>query len=333
MANSGSFAPKNLNPFHFPNLSSQVKGIGGQYGLWPTPSDDSSIVVSSTGTFLVREQALVAQRLVHNSSGRLNHDWRPNHSVITVSKLDLVSMGLSHTVQINNILGIDAFSLEDPRLNFRDEKLELWCCAVGHSDGRVKMRQVILELGHDLQIEAIKYPKFGRNEMGGPEKNWCPIEGTANFVYQSEGEHIIFNHLTGDQFTSEGIAWSFGEVHGGTPAVLVGDQYLSFFQSSLTVDPSVMGTSECYPRQYFVGAYTFESVPPFQITQVSKEPLLFGTGLEPTIIGSAIIVFPAGLIFDATRDNLLLTVGVNDCRSGYIRLPRASVFSRLTPVA
>jgi len=333
MTNPGIFAPKNLDPFLFPNLAIQVKAMGGQYGMWPTPSDDSSMVVSSTGICLVRGQALVAQRLVHNTSGRLNHDWRPNYSVIAVSKLDLVSMKLSDTIQIENRLGKDVFSLEDPRLNFRDEQLEIWCCAVGHSEGRVKMRQVILELGHELQIAKKKYPQFGRNETGGPEKNWCPIEGTPNFVYQSSSEHVVFNHLSGECSTSKGITWPFGEVHGGTPAVLVGDQYLSFFQSSLTVDPSVMGASECYPRQYFVGAYTFESVPPFRITRVTKEPLLFGTAMEPTIIGSAIIVFPAGLIFDFSSEALLLTVGINDCRSGYIRLPKASVFSRLTPVA
>lgn len=67
----------------------------------------------------------------------------------------------------------------------------------------------------------------------------------------------------------QGYKWRYGELRGGTPALLVRGEYLTFFHSKRRVHGRRM--------TYFVGAYTFQSDFPFGITSISKHPIVADT--------------------------------------------------------
>lgn len=65
------------------------------------------------------------------------------------------------------------------------------------------------------------------------------------------------------------IKWNdrYGVLRGGSPALLIGNEYLAFFHSN---DNRVHA---CGLRNYYFGAFTFSSEPPFTLTGVSQYPI------------------------------------------------------------
>lgn len=115
------------------------------------------------------------------------------------------------------------------------------------------------------------------------EKNWTP------FVYSDEEGNndlyliYLFNPMTVARFThpftgnlepfvSLGpklpLAWenAWGQIRGGTPALLVDDEYLVFFHTYFYSQ---------HKDWYVFGALTFEKDSPFRIKKISPYPLLF----------------------------------------------------------
>jgi hypothetical protein len=68
---------------------------------------------------------------------------------------------------------------------------------------------------------------------------------------------------------SKNFCWHYGELRGGTSALLVnnGKEYLGFFHSQQRI-------SHHKVRTYFLGAYTFSSKPPFHMLKMSKTPIV-----------------------------------------------------------
>ncbi len=66
---------------------------------------------------------------------------------------------------------------------------------------------------------------------------------------------------------SPNYCWNWGEPRGGTPALLVGSEYLAFFHSFTFMNSRIV-------RTYFVGAYTFSAAPPFRLTSMSRFPIV-----------------------------------------------------------
>jgi predicted GH43/DUF377 family glycosyl hydrolase len=93
--------------------------------------------------------------------------------------------------------------------------------------------------------------------------------------------------------TQPSLKWEWGEIRGGTPAVLVGDKYLAFFHSSKLM------ASECtegVPKHhYFMGAYTFSNMPPFEITHISPKPIV-GNNFYTNSSASKRVIFPGGFV-------------------------------------
>lgn len=65
---------------------------------------------------------------------------------------------------------------------------------------------------------------------------------------------------------NEGAVWRHGEIRGGTPPILVDDRYYTFFHSSMPWRGNY--------RRYFMGAVTFSAEPPFEVLEITPEPLL-----------------------------------------------------------
>ena len=78
-------------------------------------------------------------------------------------------------------------------------------------------------------------------------------------------------------------------------------------------------------QHYFMGAYTFSSKPPFEITRISREPI-FGKGMYDTpgvsypTYKPIRCVFPSGLYIDEDRNEINVVFGKQDYESWLLKL-------------
>lgn len=184
----------------------------------------------------------------------------------------------------------------------------------------------ISELDKDLK------PKFVTNldiQLEWVEKNWVPFEYTDEsnktdiyFEYKRTPHKILklenpkenilshMNYLKGPPFQNLHWPKKWGSVRGGTPAKRVGDQYLAFFHSAFVDEDKF--------TWYIMGAYTFESKPPFRITGISQCPILFdGIYNSPHLnVANPTIrcIYPAGFVLghDGEREVIHVSCGEND---------------------
>ena len=172
------------------------------------------------------------------------------------------------------------------------------------------------------------------------EKNWVP------FVYQNElllayslDPHLIFRPLPGlgecETFTQSNklLSWKWGILRGGTPGLNIdGTQYFAFFHSSIKM--KTIHSSGKEMLHYFVGAYTFSLEPPFEITQISPEPIIgkgFYTGeVYKPYWGSIRTVFPGGYIYD--DEFIWVLYGRQDHEMWVAKIDRRGLFQSLVPV-
>jgi predicted GH43/DUF377 family glycosyl hydrolase len=170
-------------------------------------------------------------------------------------------------------------------------------------------------------------PRIGKDT--GMEKNWTWFfeSGLPHLVYKASPHTVA--RFTSDftldrEFkTDEPMVWLYGIIRGGTPPVRVGDEYLTFFHSSLPVGMP-------YHRRYYMGAYTFEAREPFAVKRMTREPLLVGSWQDRWFPKKPLVVFPCGSRLK--NDTWLVTMGVNDLDCAWIEIPHADLDERLYPV-
>jgi predicted GH43/DUF377 family glycosyl hydrolase len=92
--------------------------------------------------------------------------------------------------------------------------------------------------------------------------------------------------------------WNWGTLRGGTPAMLVNGEYLAFFHSSLEV-VSLVSNGNCM-HHYYMGAYTFSSEPPFEITKMTPMPLI-AEGFYTSSPLPKRVIFPGGYVIRDTH--------------------------------
>lgn len=194
--------------------------------------------------------------------------------------------------------------------------------------------QVLCRLTKDWsKLEVVAEPAFGgnvRSPSGKPEKNWTWFEhadevgsfSTMHYVY-SISPHVVVSTIA--QMAQNRIPWQYGEPRGGTPPVRVGDEYISFFHSSLPWQPP--------KRRYFMGAYTFSAKPPFEPLRSTRAPLLIGSEQDMRSLNSPLVVFPCGALKDKDDGEWLVTFGLNDEHCAWIRIPDDALQERLVPIS
>jgi len=171
------------------------------------------------------------------------------------------------------------------------------------------------------------------------EKNWVPFDykGSLHLAY-SLSPHQIFQPLEGTDCcytvgTSEtNIQWHWGELRGGTPAININERYLSFFHSSIEI-PSAHSNGIIVPH-YFIGAYIFSKEPPFEITHISRKPIIgkqFYSGEEyPYYWKPVCVVFPCGIL--AEGNVIWLTYGRQDHEIWIAKIDRVGLLRSLGKV-
>ena len=231
----------------------------------------------------------------------------------------------------------DREHFEDPRAIYHNGVTYISSCnfvVLNNGRGWTGAHQVLnvfrqMESKGIWQVTQRIDPVYGFNGAAlgkdtGAEKNWLWFfhQDQLHMVYQFS-PHIVCRFSPNGVFEQEHktddprIKWDYGIIRGGTPPVLLesGDEYLSFFHSSLPDDK--------WRRRYYMGAYTFESRPPFKITRMTTAPLLAGSPHDPISKDKPIVVFPCGSRLK--NGTWLVTMGVNDICSAWIEIPHADL--------
>jgi len=314
-------------------LPDQIAANGWQGGLFTTADHFGPKTVFFNPA--VRLEAVGRPRHLFARQTLWNEHWSGASSRITRFDIDGSILRNPTELEYDRIHPDECW--EDPRVIEVAGKTFLGVATwiPGQKPIHVNQRIAMLD-GKDRVVEQWSpiYGNNGRNAHWGTgnEKNWAWFEnnGRLCFVYrnhphivvETDGPSIVVHHET--PFTS---SWKFGEMRGGTNPVLIGDEYIAFFHSSM---PWKTIPRYGERRRYFMGAYTFEAKAPFKVKRMSASPLLTGSEADPVIPGSPAVVFPCGLIIEPSG-SLYCTYGVNDCASGWVRMDIANIMDRLVP--
>lgn len=185
----------------------------------------------------------------------------------------------------------------------------------------------LARLSEDMQRRGkIEIPRFGGNGSR-PEKNWVFFKsgGVWRFIYDARSQVVVdASTLVSTESYTDWSKWKFGVPRGGTPPLLIGDKWITFFHSSL---PWLRNGGR---NRYWWGAYEFENREPFRITRYTVEPLMCGCPNKPDRIIPHALQFPCGALVDG--DDFLISAGVNDDLSVWMRIPQKEIQERLKPV-
>ncbi|MDE3045695.1 MAG: hypothetical protein KGJ02_03530 [Verrucomicrobiota bacterium] len=207
---------------------------------------------------------------------------------------------------------------------------------------RVYISQLNTQGGRFTLDTPLCLGQFEGEEKTMREKNWVPFDwmGYLFLAYSINPHKILAPHFpTGHcdtlAETIGNIHWPWGELRGGTPALRIGDQYLSFFHSSKRIE-----TVHSHGRNmlhYLMGAYTFSADYPFEITAISPEPIIgknFYRGMpHPTYKNWSSMrgVFPCGYVMDSNF--IWVVYGKQDHELWVANLDRTKLLNTLLPVS
>jgi hypothetical protein len=167
--------------------------------------------------------------------------------------------------------------------------------------------------------------RFEGSQQTREQKNWIPFEhaGERLFVQSMQPHRVVsLQHESLTELaaptlhvTRKDLGWQWGELRGGSPAVLLpasltptaagaaGPDYIAFFHSSQLL--STVHSNGTAVQHYFMGAYTFSAHPPFAPTRISREPVFApgmydpsAPGLEHPTYKPIRCVFPTGLLIE-----------------------------------
>lgn len=228
---------------------------------------------------------------------------------------------------------------EDPKAVIIDDRVHLGMSTWVHYKPWA-IRQSFVRLTPDWRrMEVLWETPYGGNarqpeRASSHEKNW-------NWFWHSSGDappswHCVYlvNPHTTFRVGADGtvlqewknrpldLTWQYGEPRGGTPPIRIGDEYWSFFHSSVVWQKP--------KRRYYMGAYTFSASPPFELLRMTAEPILAGSEDDFRTLGGPLVVFPNGAVLQ--NGEFLVVFGVNDENCGWIRIPAVEVESRLSKV-
>lgn len=146
------------------------------------------------------------------------------------------------------------------------------------------------------------------------QKNWSPFVWKGNLLlsYTLNPHEVITPNLTGGSCqycfeTMKSINWNFGSLRGGTPAQLFDGEYLAFFHSAIVTTSTCSDNREMW--HYVMGAYTFASEPPFELTKISSIPI-DAPGFYTYSSYEKRIIYPGGFV--VSGPNLYLAYGKDD---------------------
>jgi len=195
--------------------------------------------------------------------------------------------------------------------------------------------QVLGFFDKEWNCKVLHYPPFDTNgtelkvvPREAYQKNWVwwHRNGKLHLLYKSEPWTVATfdNHWIDRRMVHVGapLTWHYGTIRGGTPPVEVDGGLLTVMHSS----------TDWFSRwkRYHAGAILFNAEAPFQPLWITPEPLLSGSTASHWGPRKPACVFPVGMI--RRGDRVLVTLGINDIRSGWLDAPIESILSRMVRI-
>lgn len=302
----------------YPSIVDQARALGMECGFFPlTPTP--RVVHYNPG--LIRHPDghlyLLTRRWTRTQIGwhsdMLLHRVAPDLSIVTLRPLVLPRRTLSE-------------QHEDPRLHIHNGHIYLSYCAWQPGSLYVA-RQRLSVLNLNWREEITHEIALGNNGRT-TEKNWLPfrVDGRLHIWYSFDPHVIVEIHgqrdVTVHKVADPPRTWAWGEIRGGTTPVRVGDEFITFFHSSVPWRGR--------QNRYVAGAYAFSATPPFTPTRLVRTPLLVGTDLDSRVIGGPPCAFPGGAVHEDGK--WLVTLGVNDECSAFLKVSDQRLNELLEPV-
>ncbi len=236
-----------------------------------------------------------------------------------------------------------SFNLQqDPRLITIGDRLYMVYSNIIPGAKIAQVRRVfVTEIHFDGNAFYADPPEYlakfeGENEARW-EKNWTPfVYNDRLLLGYSITPHRIFQIDEPSRCSTIAsslglISWDWGFLRGGTTALPQGDQYLSFFHSSKTLQ-TVHSNGKPLPH-YVMGAYMFANKPPFEITRISPSPIVGNNFYSPPPYKTwkpLRVVFPGGFIMD--ENHIWVVYGRQDFESWVVKLDKKALLKSLIPV-
>lgn len=257
-----------------------------------------------------------------------NYNGRCATAIVQLDEQTLQPKGKSHWLKLGGLRGDEHH--EDARLfHFMGEPYISYTEMSSYKPGvdyACVMKYAKLSLKKNKwEVVDSWFPKYGRNDSRSKEKNWVFFEydKAIHAVYSAAGDHQVIR-IVGNGidkvYESQGPAWHFGIVRGGTPPLRQPDgTFLTIFHSSLPTEKAP------HFVRYYAAAYTFEGEPPFRPLRISTRPLMAGSEadghkVDPRYVDGwkPWVVFPCGMVDDGP--NWLVSLGVNDWQCAIARV-------------
>jgi predicted GH43/DUF377 family glycosyl hydrolase len=202
---------------------------------------------------------------------------------------------------------------------------------------------------------AFSDPQNIRTHTNQMERNWVPLISKEtnprelSFLYTLYptviGTIDLIKRrapLSGQSFDpSSPKEWKWGNLCGGTHAVLMDDYYLSFFHSHVK-------TSE-EKRCYVMGACSFSKDPPHRLLSISPYPILFDQIYSSKVDGKIgplgnprwnsrldRVIFPCGFVCDRDetgREVIHVSCGENDVGIRIVTIDKKKLLETLVPIS
>ena len=258
--------------------------------------------------------------------GKLVMTYRFHEGKSLKTKLGIAELDENFTVFYSQTLDFDEEeSVEDARLYVF--KNELWVNFVVSNWPNFPASQVkIAKLYKPDHWRVCDKDLYWLPDRQTSEKNHLPLpfDDVLHIVYKqniwqdnnpADLAQIIYSPYEKREMKTPALRWPYGEVRGGTVPLPYKDKLISFFHSRL--DNFMPPTRHCY----FVGAILRKADLPFQMLEISKKPIIYGSevgGDESRFHHKKSVIFPLGAI--EHQGGWLLSAGVNDSQCALIKI-------------
>jgi predicted GH43/DUF377 family glycosyl hydrolase len=219
-------------------------------------------------------------------------------------------------------LDIPLANCEDPRVVLHDGKVYVFFTHFEQEQGK-RYDPYVAICNEQMQVESLhKIGLFGRAET---EKNWSFFRAEnswmAVYAFEPAFQVVVFDSQWRGYLIHKSkveYPYTFGELRGGTPPVLVDGMFWTWFHS-VWIHP------DANRRIYAAGAFCFQAKSPFAPRGCSTVPLIVPEIQTEGWVPHGRIVFPCGAVFDEKSREWKVSYGFNDDTLRIETIPHARV--------
>jgi len=277
---------------------------------------------------------LLSFRYVSSRPDTHKNGYRTDFSFIGLARMNKEFKINANTVQLLNIVSYSPnFSLtaEDARLIQIGDRIFIFFNDLPPLQTPGQFAMYLGEIVEDRDYFMLKERATALQYLGAKpiEKNWSPFTvGNKLYVTYLHEPRVILEIDINTGYCQEILRtypnwkWNLGEIRGGTPALPIQDQLLTFFHSSFLA-PTRKG------RAYVMGAYAFDKEFPFSLRAMTPRPL--GNLTDYMENNRSKVVFPGGMVL--TEKFIHVVWGKSDREIAITTFDRAKLLASMIPIS